>query len=195
MAEPLRYDDGHHWDTPGLFWDGFAPESNTPNPTNTMSPGDLVDIEMTAQHKTDVATHLAALKTIFDQYVIGLSAAQKAGLPTIGPERKAMVDDFINSMTDHPELVPNFVDMAKLARDVAAFKQFLPYAEKLKELCEGPVDTLHALGSDILSPFYAYYTSVRSAAKQSVAGASTVLETLQQHIPRGFKKPAPPPTP
>jgi len=193
MPEPLRYDQGYHWDTPGLFWDGFAPDN--PNPSHPMTTGDLVDIEMTAPHKAEVETHLAALKAIFDQYVIGLSAEQKAGLPTIGPERKAMVDDFVTSMTDHPELVPGFVDMAKLGKDVAAFKLLLPYVEKLKELCEGPADTLHALGCDMLYPFYAYYASVQSAAKQSVPGASTVLDTLKQHIPRGFKKPPAPPTP
>jgi hypothetical protein len=196
MPEPLRYDQGHRWDTPGLFWDGFVPESSTSTPSHTMTPDDLADIEILAQDITDWNTHMAALKAIAAKYMIGLTAEQRRTIPTIGPERKAMETDFNTSIAGHPEFVQGWVDMAKFQRDVTARGTLRVWFTDLQELCEGVGDTMHALGSDMLIVYMGYYGNVMAAAKRNVSGATTTLGTLQQHIPRGWKiKKTPPPTP
>jgi hypothetical protein len=197
MPTSLRYDSGHRWDTPGLLWDGDVPEAAAPNPTKkTMTPDDLVDIEMTAQHKADIEMRLEALEDIFSNYIIGLTPEQRRGLATIGAERQAMIADFKTSMDQHPELVPSWVNIPKLNKDLQARADLVPFFERLKELCEGADDTSLALGSDIYGALMAYYGNVQAAAKNGVPGADAVLATLKQHVPRGWKlKKNPPPTP
>jgi hypothetical protein len=186
MPTPLRYDSKHRFDS-GLFWDGTVPETTNP-PTKTMTPDDLVEIEITAADKTAIATHLLALETIFEKYYIGLTPAQRRGLATIGAERQAMIADFKLSMEQHPELVPAWVDVVKLNKDLAAHADLSSPFERLKELCEGADDTKLALGSDILGAFMAYYGNVQAAAKNGVPAADAALATLSQHVPRGWKR-------
>lgn len=160
-----------------------------------MTPDNLADITITAQDKADLATHLTAAAAILAKYTIGLPAGQKRDFPTIGPERKAMVADFITSMNAHADLVPGYLDMVQVNKDAAARTDLLAGYETMKEMSGGVEDTLHALGSDLLLAFMAYYSSVQSAAKRNVPGATEVLATVQQHVPRGWKikKTAPPP--
>ena len=162
-----------------------------------MTPDNLIDIDMLAADVTGAKANIAGLRAFVNKYAVGLTAAQRQSIATIGPERKAMVTDFMASMAAHPEFVPGYTDMAEVNGDATAREIVLPLYTDILELCDGFGDTVHALGSDLLLAFMGYYTSVQAAAKRNLPGATAVLALLQQHIPRGWKiKPkTPPPAP
>ena len=128
-------------------------------------------------------------------FLLNMLASMKRRFPTIGTERAGMIEVFNTAMANHPTLVPGFVDMPELQKDLALWSQMLPIITQVRELCEAVEDTHHAIGSDIFMAYLSFYNNVKQAAKRNVPGADTLLASLKPWFERtsGGTPPAPEP--
>lgn len=188
MPEPLRYDSGLHYDTPGLRWDGFQP-------TTIMPDDNRISAALTPADKAAILAKIAECVALIP-FAVNLTPEEKQSLPSIGVERAGMIDAFLEEMQAHPELIPSYVNLSETIKDIALFRNVTPLFSASSGLCERFSDVLKALGADILGNFLPFYANVREARRRNVPGADTVYNRLSPFFARGPRTPStPPPNP
>lgn len=191
MAQPLAWDSpGLVWDAPQVTWDGDVPETSTHN--RTMD--NRISATLSAQDRTDI---LAALQTIEDKlpFLINLTVEEKSSLPKMSTFRAGMDEAFAQEIAAHPEMVPNFVDTAELAKDRALRLALQDIFQRACAICEGVEDTMTAAGVDTYLAYLSFYNNVKQASKRNVPGSNTVLDNLKRFFPRTGSGTPPPPNP
>ena len=159
-----------------------------------MSDDNRISAQISAATKQLIITKLQEIRALLP-FLINYQPKDRLGIPTLGDKRSAMDQTFAAQMAAHPELVPNYVDMTELASDRALRADVLDLEERVTETVNALSDTGLAAGADIYIAYMGFYGNVQQAAKRNVAGAQTVLETLQPFIPHGRRKPPTPPAP
>ena len=110
---PLTWDSpGLFFDSPGLTWDGAAPNPN-PHP---MPDDNRLSITLSAADKADV---LAAIVTIHAKlpFLLTLTDEERQGLAKLGDRTLDFDEKCALGMAMHPELVPGYVIVAKVIKD------------------------------------------------------------------------------
>lgn len=176
------------WNQPGLTWNGVVP--NTPN---TMPNDNRISAAIAAADKTAFLGHVTDATALLP-FLINLTPTERRRLPGIGIERAGMVEDFSLAMTAHPTLVPSFVNMVEVNKDIVLFRDLLPLLNAATELCEKIDDTMKATSSDLFVAFTAFYASVKEARRRNVPGSDAVYAELAPYFARNGGTP-PPPTP
>lgn len=169
---------GLAWNTPGLLWSGG--QSNLTTPMNLEN---KVSAVLTQEQVQTILESVQAVRTGLP-FLLNMLASMKRRFPTIGTERAGMIETFNNAMANHPTLIPGFVDMPELQKDLALWSQMLPIISQVRELCEAVEDTHHAIGSDIFMAYLSFYNNVKQAAKRNVPGADTLLASLKPWFER-----------
>ena len=186
MSQPLTYDSGLRYDTPGLTWDGSLPNSNT-----TMPSDNRISASITAADKTAVITAVDTIRSKLP-FLLNLTAAERKELPKLGDKTLAFDEKCAGYMAAHPELVPGFVNSAELAKDRALRTDLNDISRALGTLLEGVDDTLMLASSEAYMADLSFYQSVRQAAQRGVVGADTIYSDLKQRFPGRAAKPVVP---
>ena len=147
-----------------------------------------VSAEITAAVKGQLLTKLGESVDLLPM-LLNFTEDERQSTPGLGPKREAMVEAFSQEMAAHPELVPSYVDMAEVAKDRALRSQLLELAARVHEFLESLEDTAKAAGADLYLAYMGFYANVQQAARRNVPGADSILQTLQQFIPRGRRTP------
>lgn len=190
------------WDSPGATWDGEAQPTST-----TMAIDNKISLTVSPEQKSAIEAAITALRTALEEPVnllSNLTAEEKQAIPKISDKTLAFHNKCQLYMTQNPTLVPNFVDMAERAKDLALVETLLPCLTQLRTLWEGMDDTVTTAFSDAYYGDLSFYQGIRVAAKRSVPGADTMYNDLKERFPGGRRAsnptppadpPADPPTP
>ena len=190
MAEPLRYDQNWRWDTPGLTWDGFAPQTNTIMPNDNRISAVLAPADKAAilQKITDIRALLP--------FLLNLTVQERKELFKLGDKGLGFDDKCRTYLANNSTLVPAFVTVAEVDKDRTLRTALLDLQRELASLLEAVDDTALVLGSEILMADLSFYANVRQAAKRGVPGIDVIFSDLQQRFPGTRKATTPtPPTP
>jgi hypothetical protein len=192
MPQPLTWSSGLVWNAPSAVWNGFA----VPATPHTMTNDNKISAAIAAQAKTDILAAFATIRTNLP-FLINLTPEEIRRMPTIGTARGGMSTTFQQEMAAHPDLVPSYVDMTEVEKDLVLLEDLDELASHARELCEAIEETRHAVGSDLYLAFLSFYNNVAQAAKRGVAGINAVYENLRRYFRRGGNTtpPAPPPNP
>ena len=194
MPEPLRYDAGFHWDTPGLTWDGFVPETTTPN---TMSQN-LIDLDISDADWTAIDAALATLETKLGAKLLDLTTEQRKSLNKMGEKSEAFCrESLVVGRQKSEELTVRAVAaLTKAEGDLVNCDKLRHRLVRLRSITEKADDSEMALGSDVME--YATF----QYGLLSAIGAGAGLDELHAQLSARFaKNPAPapvtppPPTP
>lgn len=82
----------------------------------------------------------------------------------------------------HPNLVPPFLDLEELARDLQLYRQLLRLLEPIQEMTSMLHDTAMAAGSDAFETALVFYKRVRMGAQLGDKEAEKVLEEYNEML-------------
>jgi len=197
MSQPLRYNAGYRYNSPGLVYGGTVPDPIKNMSTNSSTDTPIV-VNITPAQKTAIlakAGELAALLT----FTIGLSDDERKSIYKMGDKSVGFDEKVASYMTSRPELVPAYVDTAALAQNRAARVDVGDILWVVGDLWQRLSDTQLKLGSQVFKPELAFYHSAQEAAKHGVNGAQAIVDDLKarfagqgQHVTPAVKtqKPA-----
>ena len=186
MPEPLRWDDGHHWDTPGLTWNGFVPE---PINTNTMLQN-LIELTISDADWTDIDAAFLVLETKLGAKLIDLTPEQRLSLNKMGEKSEAFGrQSLITGRQNVAELTTRAAaGLTKAEGDLTNLDKLRARLARLTALQEKADDSEMALGSDIMEYSLFQYGLL------SAIGAGAGLDALDDQLSARFaKSPTPPP--
>lgn len=141
-----------------------------------------VSISIAATAMTNIQN---ALKTIEDnlQGLIVLSADERDGLPKFGDKSTSFVDKAFEFGNQRSDLVPSYLSLTEMEKDIKARADLLKIITPLKALLEKLDDTYMLAGSESFLAALRIYDILKKADHDGVPGLRNMIDELQKRFP------------
>ena len=153
-----------------------------------MNKENLVSLSISESELTEIRKAIETLQRNLLPYLLELTKDEKESLAKMGDKTVAFVTKATEHAEAQPKLVPAFIDVAELRKDLEAIEILRPLFNSLNQLSKGLDDTMTIAGSEAYSSALAFYQSVKVGAKLNVAGAQEIYNDLQVRFPSKTRK-------
>ncbi len=146
-----------------------------------------ISAEIDSETITEVLGHLTAIKTKIP-FLLKLETNTKKSLASMDDNRAPFVAKCLHYGLSEPNVVPPYVDLNELKRDLDLFNNLQSIAREINRLADMVNDTRIAAGTDAYVASLSLYNSVKQASKMNVPGTKAIFDDLK----KAFEvKPAP----
>jgi len=142
----------------------------------------LISYELTQERVDEIRNKIAELNKLLD-FTIVLTPDERSILPVMGDKTVAFVEKSLEMAKNNPQLLPPYLDVPELQRDLSTAKQINPLISELEIVLAKLNDTSLAAGSEAYSAALVFYNTVKSAQKTNVSGAESLYNELKQRFP------------
>lgn len=117
--------------------------------------------------KQDTAAVMAALETIRKKlpFLVALAPDERKRLSKLGRKSQTFTHQALDVATQHPELMPGCLDVAKAQRDIGLFVALNPILNAVSELQTQLKDTQMLAGSEAYAAARMAYSSAKTIGK------------------------------
>ncbi|MHB8260820.1 MAG: hypothetical protein ACYDCN_04825 [Bacteroidia bacterium] len=159
-----------------------------------MATQNLVSATISPADKTNIQTHLTAIKTLLPFLIALTPRERKEGLK-LGNKTVAFVEDAITYAIANPLLVPAYVNITEIQKDLALQKDLIEVIQWFNGLHKTIEDTKQEAGAEAYSGILGFYQAVKIAAEKDVPIAKAIYADLSKRYPGRKPKVIPTPTP
>ena len=149
-----------------------------------MSQPDRISFVLTDAEKSEVDTSVASLKRILLPHLVSLSTADRKEIAKMGDKSRAFAQKSLEHCKRNPELVPAILDVSAFEIDMNAVETIEAYHQPLLQLVEMLDDSMVLSGGEAMNAARMYYASIKIAAKNRIASASTIFDDLAPRYSR-----------
>ena len=153
-----------------------------------MGDTDLISLNIPEEDKTAISGAIQVLKDKLFPHLVSLTPDERMELPKMGDKTVSFVTKNFEYSGENPEMVPVYVDKAKLGTDVNGVIELRGYYLPLQQICDALSDSIMLAGSEAYVSALSIYNVVKDAAKRGVPGAQTIYEDLRSRFPGRPKK-------
>ena len=146
----------------------------------------LISASMSDEEADKVKKDLAAAKAGLN-FLLSLLTDDTKGLFKIGPNFLPFVEDAVQTVNTHPEIMPAVFDKEEFLKDYALLSTLTPILNQINELAEGISKTFTAVGSDTLVAGLEVYAAVKQN-KDKVPGLSVTADRMAQYFKKSKTK-------
>ncbi len=137
---------------------------------------------------TEALNKLNEVSSILSPYLLTVSKDEKKGLAKMGDKSLAFVTEAYEYSKQFPNLRPAFSSQEDFNIDVADATGLLPVASLLEKILSQVDDTALIAGSEALNHALMFYNNTKLAAKNGIAGAQEITDTLGARFARRKRK-------
>ena len=101
----------------------------------------------------------------------------------MGDKTLAFVEKALEFGSTYPDLVPPYVDLAELKKDLEATKIMISILRKLEEITTMLDDTALLAGSEAYTAALSIYAAAKDAARRNVGGAASAYNEMKMRFP------------
>jgi hypothetical protein len=121
-------------------------------------------------------------------FLIGLTNEERQALPKMSGKTRFFASDALKAAEGTPELLPRYVELDEMHRDLDLFDALSKISHPLDRLNRKLGDTTLAVGSEAYTAALAFYNSAKRAAKDGMPGAQAVVESLSVRFQQATSK-------
>lgn len=151
-----------------------------------MSIQNLVSATLAAETKAEILAKLAEIRAKLD-FLVTLEPDQMKGLFKASNGYTPFIEKAYSISKAHPEILPGFLSVEELGKDVALIESLRPIQSMVNELAKGIQDTMVAANSDALGQCLEIYTAVKQYSDK-VPGLTSSQEELSVFFQRSPRK-------
>src|SRR3989339_1188162 len=129
-----------------------------------MALDNLISVVFNPSDLPAIDAALGSIEAALSGKVINLTPEERRRYASISNETAQWVQKCRGYMNQVPALVPGYIDLAELDRDVQARRDLMPRLRRARSILESMDDTALLLGSDVWTNCLAFYRAVREAA-------------------------------
>jgi hypothetical protein len=153
-----------------------------------MNKENLVSLSISENELAEIRKAIQILQDKLLPYLLELTNSEKESMAKMGDKTVAFVTKATEHAEAQPKLVPAFIDVTELRKDLEAIETLRPLSNSLTQLAKGLDDTMMVAGSEAYMAALAFYQSVKVGAKMNVTGAQEIYNDLQVRFPAKNKK-------
>ena len=143
-----------------------------------MSQPDRISFILSDTEKSEVDAAVATLKKTLLPHLISLSPADRKEIAKMGDKSRAFAQKSLEHCKRNPELVPAILDVTAFEIDMKGVETLDSFYEPLLQIVEMIDDSMMLSGSEAMNAARMHYASIQIAAKNRIAGASTINDDL-----------------
>jgi len=147
-----------------------------------MSASNLVNIDLSPKLVEEIKNQTNQLHSLLD-FTIVLTPDERHSLPAMGDKTVAFVEKALDMAKGNPHLLPPYLDVPELERDLNTAKMLSPIITDLEIMLSKLKDTSLAAGSEAYTAALTFYSTVKSAQKNNISGAEVLYNELKQRFP------------
>lgn len=138
-----------------------------------------VSADITPAKVTESLNSIASVRNNLP-FLLKLDTSVKRMLPALEDGRAPFVTKCLQYAQKEPKILPPFVDIAELNRDITLFNNLQNLAREINRLADMINDTRIAAGSDAYVAALSIYNSAKQAAKMNVPGTQAIVDDLKK---------------
>jgi hypothetical protein len=123
---------------------------------------------------------IAILAAKLQPVLIALDDEDKKYLPRLGEKCVSFVEMSLWYAESDAEFLPDFMDVAEMKRNFAAFKLLGEFLRPLRQITKNLDDTATLCGSEAILASLAYHNWVKHAVEMNAPNASVIHDDLSQ---------------
>ena len=112
-------------------------------------------------------------------FLLALSPAERQAMATMDDSRKPFVEKALSYGQSFGEIVPSYVDLKELKRDLELYEKLQEINREIGPLAEEVDDTTKAVSADAYGVGLTIYTSSKMAQKNGYPGIDGVVDDLK----------------
>lgn len=143
---------------------------------------DRVKYELAPERASDINKKTSELRTLCD-FTVVLTPEERSVLPIMGDKTVAFVEKSLDMAKSNPQLLPPYLDIPELERDLKLAKALNPIINDLEIILSNLKDTSLLAGSEAYSAALVFYNTVKAAQRTNVSGAETIYNELKERFP------------
>jgi len=116
--------------------------------------------------------------------LINLSPSERQAIATMDNSRKPFVEKALNYGQSFGEIVPAYVDLEELKRDLDLYEKLQEINRRIGPMAERVDDTTKAVSADAYGVGLTIYTSSKMAQKSGLPGIDAVVDDLKSFFNR-----------
>jgi hypothetical protein len=152
-----------------------------------MSKDNLVSIEMKQEDLQAILDAIAVIKTRLPN-LVALTPGERKELAKMGDKTIAFVEKSLEYAESNAQIVPPYVNVPELRKDIKASEQLNQVARALVQLSDSLNDTALLAGSEAYKAALAFYNSVKAAAKMDIPGTKPIYDDLSKRFAKSPRK-------
>ncbi len=117
-------------------------------------------------------------------FLVALSPDERKVIPAMDNARKPFVEKALSYGQSNNEIVPRFVDLEELQRDLKLYEKLQELNREISQLAEMVSDTTMAASSDAYVTALTIYNTAKVAAKNGFHGIDAVVNDLKRFFER-----------
>ena len=143
----------------------------------------VISVEFPAADVQEIKTNILHIKGKLPQGLVTLTPEERRAYAKMGDKSIAFVEKALDMAQSFPQLLPAFVNVAELNKDVEAVKVMKTILRQLEEITVLLDDSILLAGSEALTAALSIYNAAKDAARRDVAGAKQVADELKERFP------------
>jgi hypothetical protein len=139
----------------------------------------------------DMQAIQGAIQTLQDKLLpllVQLDKDERKELNPMGDKSVAFVTKAYEYATQNPELVPNYMDVPEMKKDMDAVTLLRQIGNPLWQLAQYLDDTQMVAGSEAMTEALVFYNAVKNATKLKIGASQQIYDDLKQRFPGRPKK-------
>ena len=153
-----------------------------------MTQENYISFEIAAEDLQAVKDAIQVIRTKLGAQLIQLNPDDRKSIIKMGDKSYSFVTKALEYMNTHADLVPGYIDVSEMEKDVSTVTMLRQLLQDLNPLVDGISDTLMLAGSEAMMTSLTYYNNVKVAAGSKVPGAETIYDDLKTRFPGRRKK-------
>ncbi len=138
-----------------------------------------ISAEITAAKVTETLGLFTSAKANMP-FLIKLENSAKRGMISLDDSRSPFVAKCLQYAQKEPKILPPFVDLVELNKDLTLFSNLQNLAREVNRLADMLNDTRIAAGTDAYVAALSIYNSAKQAAKMNVPGTQAIVDDLKK---------------
>jgi len=148
-----------------------------------MSAQNLISIEFQQSNVHEIKEFIQKIKDKLPQGLVTLTPDERRAYLKMGDKSVAFVEKALDFAQIYPELLPVYVNVAELKKDIEAVKVMMSILRQLEELTIKLDDSVLLAGSEAYTAALSIYAAAKDAARRNVSGAKQAAQELKERFP------------
>lgn len=153
-----------------------------------MSKDNWVSLNISEKDLQEIKNAIQVLQNKLNPHLVGLTTEERKELPKMGDKSVVFVTKSAEYANQNAALVPQYVNMEELRKDIAAIEVLRQLQTPIEQLISRIDDTAMIAGSEAYRATLAFYNAIKGAAKAGVPNAQLIYDDLSQRFPGRGKK-------
>ena len=148
-----------------------------------MNSKNLISVEFSQSQVSEIIDNINKIKNNLPAGLVTLTSDERRAYIKMGDKTVAFVQKAFDYANILPDMLPAYISVAEMKKDLEAVKTMLNILNRLEEIYNLLDDSILLAGSEAYTAALSIYYATKDATRRNVTGAKTAAQELKERFP------------